>query len=160
MKIVGTLQRIRDNVVAIESPYPINLDESKKYCIDIKEYRSKRSSEQNRYMWLLITEIVRKENGGYYNTELRNKLYTNLLKEAGAVEIHCEIEPKDLERFKLSFSATDIEGTNEINGKIKAIAYIGTSQMNTKEMSNFIDYVLDYASQVGIYTEYWEGLLK
>lgn len=32
--------------------------------------------------------------------------------------------------------------------------------MDTKEMSDFIDYVLDYASQVGIYTEYWEELLK
>ncbi len=32
--------------------------------------------------------------------------------------------------------------------------------MNTKEMTDLIDIVLDYASEVDIYTPYWEGLLK
>ena len=157
MKIIAEIKRIRDRVYAIETPLDI---EEGKYTLSISKYRKNRSLEQNRYMWELLTEIVKKENGGRSTEELRLDLYTRLLEQSGAVAIYCEIEPKDIVKFQKSYRATRIIGFNELNGKIKAIAYIGTSKMDTKEMSDFIDHVLDYASQVGIYTEYWEGLLK
>lgn len=157
MKLVADVKRIRDGVYAIETHQ--NIDEGK-YTLSLSKYRQNRSLEQNRYMWELITEIVKKENGGRSTEELRLKLYTKLLKESGAVAIYCEIEPKDIMKFQTSYRAVRMLGFNDITKKIKAIAYIGTSKMDTKEMSDFIDHVLDYAAQVGIYTEYWEGLLK
>lgn len=111
-------------------------------------------------MWELITEIVKKENGGRSTDDLKVDLYTSLLEQAGASTIYCEIDAKDIQKFQMMFRATRIIGLNESNMKIKIIAYIGTSQMDTKEMSDFIDHVLDYASHVGIYTPYWEELLK
>ena len=73
-----------------------------------------------------------------------------------------EIEAKDLEKFKRSeiFRAHRIIGFNNETNKVKVIGYIGTSKMNTKEMSDFIDYVLDYASQYEIYKEDIEVLLN
>lgn len=157
MRIIADIKRIRDRVYAIETPMDI---EEGKYTLSISKYRKNRSLEQNRYMWELLTEIVKKENGGRSTEELRLHLYTKLLEQAGAVAIYCEIQPKDIEKFKRSYRATRIIGFNDQTQKVKSIAYIDTSQMDTKEMSDFIDHVLDYASQVGIYTEYWEGLLK
>lgn len=157
MKLVAEIKRIRDRVYAIETSLDI---EEGKYTLSISKYRKNRSLEQNRYLWELITEIVKKENGGRSTEELRIDLYTRLLQGAGAVAIYCEVETKDVVKFQKSYRATRIIGYNELTNKIKAIAYIGTSEMDTKEMSEFIEYVLDYASNVGIYMEYWEGLLK
>lgn len=38
--------------------------------------------------------------------------------------------------------------------------FYGSSKMDTKEMSDLIDTTLRYASELGIYTPYWEELLK
>ena len=157
MKLIADIKRIRDRVYAIETPLDI---EEGKYTLSISKYRKNRSLEQNRYLWELLTEIVKKENGGRSNEELRIDLYTKLLQGAGAISIYCEIEPKDIKKFQQNYRATRVIGFNDLTRKIKAIVYIGTSKMDTKEMSDFIDYVLDYASEVGIYTEYWEDLLK
>lgn len=157
MKLVADIKRIRDRVYAIETPLDI---EEGKYTLSISKYRKNRSLQQNSYLWELLTEIVKKENGGRSTEDLRLSLYTKLLQEAGAVAIYCEIRPEDIEKFQKSYRAVRIIGYNDNTKKIKAIAYIGTSHMNTREMSEFIDHVLDYAAQVGIYTEYWEGLLK
>ena len=157
MKIVADLKRIKTGVYAIETP--LEIDEGK-YTLSISKYRKSRSLEQNKYLWELITEIVKKENGGRSTEELRLKLYTKLLEKAGAVAVYCEIRPEDIAKFQKSYRATRIVGYNDMSKRVKAIAYIGTSQMNTKEMSDFIDHVLDYASEVGVYKEYWEDLLK
>lgn len=157
MKIISDIKKVKDGVYAIETPLDI---EEGRYTLSISKYRKNRSLEQNAYLWELLTEIVKKENGGRSTEELRLSLYTKLLQEAGAVAINCEILPKDILKFQSSYRATRIIGFNDKTQRIKAIAYIGTSHMNTKEMSDFIDCVLDYAAQAGIYAEYWKGLLK
>lgn len=76
MKVIADIKRIRDKVYAIETPIDI---EEGKYTLSISKYRKNRSLEQNRYMWELLTEIVKKENGGRSTEELRLRLYTRLL---------------------------------------------------------------------------------
>ena len=47
----------------------------------------------------------------------------------------------------------DDEGRNEYK------CFYGSSKMDTKEMSDLIDAVLDMAADEGINTAYWEGVL-
>lgn len=159
MKIVSKLKRIRDGVIAIESYTPISIDENTEYIIDIKENRKGRSNRQNAYLWELITEIVKAQNGGRSTEEMRIDLYTHFLEKAGAKSFYVEISKDDYLRFTRMVRAHKIVGYNDYMQMYEIIAYIGSSQFDTKEMSNFIDYVLDYASECGIYTDYWKELL-
>lgn len=154
-----------NGIYSFKIPYsPTNkpLEEDIEYSVSLSKYRENRSLEQNRLLWELITRIVKAENGGRSTEDDRILLYCKLLKECGATSVYMEIEAKDLEKFKRSeiFRAHRIIGFNNETNKVKVIGYIGTSKMNTKEMSDFIDYVLDYASQYEIYKEDIEVLLN
>lgn len=63
MKDICKAKVLKNNVLALKMTRPFQIDESKKYEVNIQEYRSKRSLEQNAYMWLLISEIDKKLNG-------------------------------------------------------------------------------------------------
>ena len=41
-----------------------------------------------------------------------------------------------------------------------AMVFYGSSGMDTREMGDLIDTTLNYAAEIGIYTPYWEALLK
>lgn len=160
LNIIGTIKKIGDRVLAIESPTPIQIDESKKYKIDIAEYRSKRSLEQNSYMWALLTEIDKKINGGRADDPV--KIYIQCLERAHAKSNFYLCVEDGLDMLKRQFRATREIGNVTINGinYVNVECFWGSSHMNTKEMTDLIDIVLDYASEVDIYTPYWEGLLK
>ncbi|WP_050636152.1 recombination protein NinB [Candidatus Stoquefichus sp. SB1] len=114
MKIVGAIKKIGDRVLAIESPTPIQIDESKKYKIDIAEYRSKRSLEQNSYMWALLTEIDKKINGGKANNPV--EIYIQCLERAHAKSNFYLCVEDGLDMLKRQFRATREIGKETING--------------------------------------------
>ena len=58
------------------------LEKDKTYSIEIKEVKSKRSIEQNRYMWALLHEIDVAMNGERSNDEW--SVYIQCLERAGA----------------------------------------------------------------------------
>lgn len=164
MKDVVNIKVLKNNVLALKMNRPIDLDPSKRYEVDIKEYKSKRSLEQNRYLWKLITEIAKVENGGITNQDNITETYTNLLEKANAKFEFILCSPDAIKEFKKRFRAIRINGTVII----KTVEYTqlqvfyGSSTMNTKEMSNLIDCVLDYAYEVGIedIDNYWQEILK
>lgn len=126
-------------------------------AIDIKTKKSGRSLEQNRYMWALINEIDRVINGGRPKDPWG--VYINALKRTGAksdVVIAVNEAEKDL---KKAFRAVEyIQPYDEQKGVFRC--YYGSSKMNTKEMTDLIDTLLDVASENDINTGYWEELLK
>ena len=164
MKDVVNIKVLKNNVLALKMNRPIDLDQSKRYEVDIKEYKSKRSLEQNRYLWKLITEIAKVENGGITNQDNITETYTNLLEKANAKFEFILCPPDAIKEFKKRFRAIRINGTVII----KTVEYTqlqvfyGSSTMNTKEMSHLIDCVLDYAYEVGIedIDNYWQEILK
>ena len=64
--------------------YDIDLETDKDYVSEIKEVKSKRSLQQNKYMWALIHELSHHENMN--NTEV--EIYTLALEEANSKYIY------------------------------------------------------------------------
>lgn len=164
MKDIVNIKILQNNILALKMNRPIDLDPSKRYEVDIKEYKSKRSLEQNRYLWLLITEIAKKENGGIANQDNITATYCNLLEKANAKFDFILCPQNAIKEFKKRFRAIRINGTYTIENVeyMQLQVFYGSSTMNTKEMSNLIDCVLDYAYEVGIedIDNYWQEILK
>lgn len=160
MEIVTKIKQLRNMAIAIELPYPCEFDENTTYCISIKKKRSKRSIQQNRYMWELIGQIDKQLNEGRPNDP--NRIYCDCLKKAHAKSEYYLCVESGLEMLKQKFRGTQIIGKVDFNNieYLNVECFLGSSKMDTKEMTDLIDIVLDYASEVGIYTEYWEDLLK
>lgn len=164
MKDIVNIKILKNNILALKMNRPIDLNQEKRYEVDIKEYKSKRSLEQNRYLWLLITEIAKKENGGIANQDNITETYTNLLEIANAKFDFILCSPDAIKEFKKRFRAIRINGTVVI----KTVEYTqlqvfyGSSTMNTKEMSQLIDTTLDYAYEVGVndVDNYWKEILR
>lgn len=162
MKDICQAKALKNNVLALKMTRPFQIDESKKYEVTIKEYKSKRSLEQNSYMWLLIGEIDKKLNGGRPKEPI--DVYIQCLKKANAKYDFIYIMHEAVNEFKKKFRAMEYIGEVEVNGIMLENwkVFYGSSTMNTKEMSNLIDCVLDYAYEVGIedIENYWEEILK
>lgn len=162
MKDICRVKPLKNNILALKMTRPFQIDESKKYEVNIQEYHSKRSLEQNSYMWLLISEIDKKLNGGRPNEPI--DVYIQCLQRANAKYDFVYVIHDAVNELKKKFRAMEYIGKVKVNGvtlenwKI----YYGSSTMNTKEMSNLIDCVLDYASEVGIddIDNYWKEILK
>lgn len=164
MKDIVNIKILQNNILALKMNRPIDLDQEKRYEVDIKEYKSKRSLEQNRYLWLLITEITKAQNGGIANQDNITETYTNLLEMANAKFDFILCPPDAIKEFKKRFRAIRINGTYTIENVeyMQLQVFYGSSTMNTKEMSQLIDTTLDYAYEVGVndVDNYWKEILK
>ena len=135
------------------------LDQSAPLAVEINKFKSKRSIEQNKYMWALIGEIDRARNGGRHSDDWA--VYIEALERAGAKYeyIACLIEAEDMLRqaFRAIHYVKPFEGGKGEMGVYKC--FYGSSKMTTAEMSELIETVLDIAAEAGIDTAYWEGVL-
>ena len=133
------------------SKYLWKLEKDKLY--EIKEYKEKRSLSQNAYSWKLQTLIA---------SEMRlskEEVHFNMLKHYGQFEVISLLDEIDCENY---FQYYEEIGKSELNNKIfKHIkVYKPTHKMNSKEMSIFIDGVVQEATQLGIETLTKEDIEK
>lgn len=110
---------------------------------EIKEYKEKRSLNANNYAWKLITEI------GNKLSKSKEEVYLQMLKDYGQQEmisVLSSINPKGF------FKYYEKAGTSVLNNKefTHYRIYKGTSEYDTKEMSIFIDGVVQEAKQLNI----------
>lgn len=141
MKIVGTIPEIVSRLM--------KQDLTKLFQIEIKEYKSKRSLEQNKYMWALIHEIA-KTTG---NDDMQ--VYCGILERAD-VKSEYLITATDMESaLKKSFRAVEFIRMQEVNDKDCYVykVYLGSSKMNTKEMSELLEITLNICGELGIETK-------
>lgn len=129
----------------------------KKYSIEVKEHRERRSLKANNYAWELMEQIAKASKVDKrevyhqmlmaYGTDKRidGELYTVTLK--------AEIE-LSLKTDEYLYVHTSFIGESVLNGKLahhyKVIK--GSSEYNTKEMSDFIDGIVQEAQQLDIDT--------
>lgn len=125
------------------SGYLWQLDKDKLY--EIKEYKEKRSLNANAYAWKLITEI------GNVLRKSKEEVYLQMLKDYGQQEMISVISSINPEGF---FKYYEKAGTSVLNNKefTHYRIFKGTSEYDTKEMSIFIDGVVQEAKQLGIIT--------
>jgi len=116
---------------------------NKDKLFDIKEHKEKRSLDQNAYCWKLINEIANKIK------KSKEEVYFDMLKSYGQmseISMLSSINPSGFLKYYEVISKR-IFNNNEFT--IYRI-YKGSSDYDTKEMSIFIDGVVQEAKQLDI----------
>lgn len=136
------------------------LDKEKTYSVEIKEVKSKRSLEQNRYLWKLLHEIDVAINGERSNDEWG--VYIQCLERAGAKFEYIGCLPEAEEMLRENFRAVKFVKPIDLNGKRGHMykCFIGSSKMDTKEFSLLLETALDMAQEAGIETTYYNEVLR
>ncbi len=133
--MIGTIEQIIQ--------YLFKQDKTKQY--EVKEYREKRSLNANNYAWKLIMEIANVMKVS------KEEVYIEMLKIYGQSEIVSVLADIDVSKYFKYYSEA---GESILNGrKFKHYkVYMGSSEMNTKQMSILIDGIVQEAKQLDIET--------
>lgn len=123
-------------------------DNTKKY--EVKEYKEKRSLDANAYAWVLLEKLqdrlhIPKED-----------IYRDLIRNIGSYEV-VPIKNEALSKFKQAWSKNGLgwitdTTKSKLEGYTNVIAYYGSSIYNTKEMSRFIELIIQECEQLHIET--------
>lgn len=124
--------------------YLYEQDKEKKFKLE--EYKEKRSLNANNYCWKLITEI------GNVLRKSKEEVYLQCLKDYGQQEMVSVLSSINPQGY---FKYYEKVGNSVLNSKefTHYRIFKGTSEYNTKEMSIFIDGVVQEAQQLNIETK-------
>ena len=120
-------------------------NEDRNKIFEIKEKKGKRSLSQNSYAWVLITEIadiMRKS---------KEEVYLEMLKSYGQVNeiiMLSSIDPKGYFKYYDKVSERLFNGNEFTIYRI----YKGSSEFDSKEMTIFIDGIIQECHNLGIET--------
>lgn len=119
--------------------------QDKDKLFEIKEKRNKRSLTQNAYAWSLIGKIADKINLP------KDDVYYKMLKDYGQFEVISLVAPVSLSGFVKYYEKI---GTGKVNGKEfnHYKIYKGSSEFDSKEMTIFIDGIIQECRQLDIET--------
>lgn len=129
----------------------------KKFDVEIKQHRDKRSNDANSYLWVLCHKIAQAVNSTAVET------YRQMVRDYG-VWVDRYIEKSFLKEVLLAWSArgigffvelVDTEPTKDSEGReyVATRFYFGSSGYDTKEMSVLIDGVVTEAQGLEIETK-------
>lgn len=120
------------------------------YKIGLTPAKAKRTLEQNALMWELIHEINIARGTERANDDW--DIYIEALIRAGAKSEYIASLPEAEGLLRKQFRAIKKMNSFEHNGKTfnSYRVFIGSSQMDTKEMGKLLETVLDMASEVGV----------
>jgi hypothetical protein len=125
--------------------------------IVLSKWREKRSLDANAYAWVLMDKIARKINS------TKEDVYKEIIYKKGVFEV-LPIKNIAVDSFIRRWQDKGIGWLCEkmrastIPNYTNVIVYFGTSTYDTKEMSEFIDEVVNIAKSYGIQTETPEKL--
>lgn len=120
-----------------------NQDHNK--IFEIKEKKEKRSLSQNAYAWKLITEM------GNILRKSKEEVYMQMLKDYGQSEIISilsSVNPKGYFKYYEKIGTSILNDKEFTHYKI----YKGSSEFDSKEMSIFIDGIVQECKQLDIET--------
>lgn len=122
------------------------LSQEAKLRIKIDKYREKRSLNSNAYAWKLMTEI------GNVLRRSKEEVYLDMLKHYGQREM---VSVKAHIPIHQYIKYCEEAGESSLNGTLFKHYYVykGSSEFDSREMSIFIDGVVDAAQELGIPTE-------
>ena len=153
MKLITEIQKADDGVLILNYNgfLPEELDLNKLYQVEIKEYKSKRSIEQNATAWLIISKIAEVTQNDKW------QIYKEALRQAGQKAEYILALPQAEKQLKSVYRVVEVlDETREVNGVTLTIfkCYLGSSKFNSSEMSKFIDYLLQVASENSIIIDF------
>lgn len=109
---------------------------------EIKEKKKKRSLNANSYCWVLLQKLADKLN------TTKEEIYRKYIKEKGifrTITIDNQAANTFIHLWEDKGLGWICEILNKNEKTTDLIAYYGTSSYNTKQMANFIDYVVEEA---------------
>ena len=138
MKTAGTVKEIIADL--------LKLDMDKTYICEIKEPSSKRSLHQNRLLWLIIHKIAKE------TFQSDEDVYCAVLERADALSDYVITATDMQDTLRKNFRGVKFIRMQEVNGKDCFVfkVFLGSSKMNTKEMTELIEITMQVASELGI----------
>lgn len=125
-------------------------NQDKEKVFEIKEHKLKRSLNANAYCWVLMNKIadaIKSTKEEVYREYIKNKgIFRLITMNKDATNTFIKIWQEKGLGWICDISESKYEGMVDV------VAYYGTSSYNTKQMANFIDYVVDEAKNLGIET--------
>ena len=142
MKYFGTIKNL--------IPKLMEMDLDKYYDVSIKEPTNKRSLQQNKMLWSLIHSIAKATN------QEDNDVYCGLLEKADALSDYIITATEMEQALRKSFRGVKFVRMQVVNNKDCYIykVYLGSSKMNTKEMTELLETAIQIASELEIEVEY------
>lgn len=120
-------------------------NQDKDTLYEIKEHKEKRSLPQNAYAWKLITEI------GNVLRKSKEEVYLQMLKDYGQSDIVVMLSKVNPDGyFKYYEKVRDIKMNGYYFSQWRI--YKGSSEFDSKEMSIFIDGIIQECQSLGIET--------
>lgn len=144
-------RNIRNQMFLIENLFSdIEIETGKEYVLELKEYKSRRTLQQNKYMWVLIHKIANHETIQMDEVEI----YASALEEANAKYIYLMGIPKAEPELRKNFRAVKVVRPTHEKGKEYIIykCFVGSSKLDTKEMKKLLDIIVAWAEELGIKT--------
>ena len=125
-------------------------NQDKDKVFEIKEHKLKRSLNANAYCWVLMNKIadaIKSTKEEVYREYIKNKgIFRLITMNKDATNTFIKVWQEKGLGWICDISESKYEGMVDV------VAYYGTSSYNTKQMANFIDYVVDEAKNLGIET--------
>ncbi len=125
----------------------MNRLKDEKLAVKIDKHRNRRSVNANAYAWVLINKIAEKMHMS------KDYVYQLMLKRYGQGTVISVLTEK-LPDVQRELDYWEIHGYGKVNGRefTHIRFWVGSSKYNTKEMSVFIDGIVDEAREQGIET--------
>lgn len=130
-----------------------SLDPAKKYDIEIKEHREKRSLDANAYCWVLIGKLAAKLKS------TPDEVYRHYIPDIGGNYSIVPVRADRLEYWEkiwcsghIGRMVKDIGPCRTLDGYNNVISYIGSSDYDTAQMSRLIDLIVQDCKDQGIET--------
>ena len=114
----------------------------------VKQYREKRSLDSNAYAWVLMQKIAEAIHSDKWS------VYLEMLEKYSRAFTHIIVRPDVVDRVKEEWRTVRNLGEITVNGQtgIQLQCYFGSSTFDTKEMSVFIDGLIEECRQLEIET--------
>ena len=144
LKITGTIKDI--------VPELLKLEMDKLYVCEVKQPKSIRSLQQNKLLWKLIHKIAK----ATHQDDL--DVYCGILERADALSDYVITAIEMETALRKSFRGVKFIRMQDVNGKECYVykVYIGSSKMDTKEMTELLDITLQICGELGIPTEMFD----
>ena len=141
-KLIGTKSEL------IKQILDLKFEDNDFLKAEITRIKDKKTLQQNRYMWELISQIAQKQN------QDEMEVYCQALQEANAKYTWLEGLPEIKEKLLQVYRAVQITRYEERFGKQFAIfkCYEGTSKYEKKEMMDLLEIIVGWAEELDIPT--------
>jgi hypothetical protein len=128
-----------------------SLHEGKKYTLEVKEFKRRRSLDANAYCWVLIDKLAEKMH------MKKVDIYRSAIKEIGGNSDTVCVVDKAVDKLCEGWEHNGLGWLTErtkskLDGCTNVTLYYGSSSYNTKQMSRLIDNIVEDCRAIGIET--------